>query len=156
MSSPSRWRRGHAGLAKIRKKWGPHWYTVTETGYATPCFIWNGSKSKPWGYGRTRWKGRTIGAHVRAWIESGRQLVNGKVLDHLCGQTACVNPEHLELVTPTVNARRSRATKLTEAIVAEIRARYTGTYGEQSALAREYGVQPGTIRFILSGQTWKE
>lgn len=43
-------------------------------------------------------------------------------------------------------------TVLTDAQIGEIRARTTGTYGEKSALAREYGVSANHIGWILSGK----
>lgn len=47
------------------------------------------------------------GAHRVAWHLSGRALIDGMQLDHLCKNTGCVNPDHLEQVTPAVNNLRS-------------------------------------------------
>ena len=75
------------------------------------CWLWTGAKS-PSGYGCvTRWvEGRnvTTQAHRRAW-----ELVNGSIpsgfeVDHLCRTRACVNPEHLELVSHQDNVARGR------------------------------------------------
>ena len=88
---------------------------------------------------------------------------------HKCDVPRCCNPSHLFLGKDADNIRdcisKGRANrtrgeehyraKLTESIVKEIRARYTGCRGEQSAFAREYGVSTGTIRFIVMGITWK-
>lgn len=150
---PRRWIRGHAGLAKIRKEWSPEWYTVTEMGYATPCHVWNGATKD--GYAITRWNGKTIAAHIRAWVESGRELVVGLQLDHLCRVRACVNVDHLEQVTRAENVRRSARTKLTWALVTEIRERYAAGGVSQPTLAREYDVSQGNISSILLGHTWK-
>ena len=43
---------------------------------------------------------------------------------------------------------------LTTRRVRAIRKAYTGARGEQSALARKYGVSPTTIRGIVSGRDW--
>lgn len=43
--------------------------------------------------------------------------------------------------------------KLTQEDARAIRARYTGAFGEQTALAKEYGVTKGAIRHIVIGMT---
>lgn len=45
--------------------------------------------------------------------------------------------------------------KLTKKQVAAIRRDYTGEYGQQSALARKYGVGHSMIQFILNGKNWR-
>jgi hypothetical protein len=45
--------------------------------------------------------------------------------------------------------------KLTDIQAREIRDRYTGRYGAQMRLAREYGVTQTTIRSILRGKSYK-
>ena len=45
--------------------------------------------------------------------------------------------------------------KLSEEQVREVRERYTGGYGQQTVLAREYGVPVSVIRKVVHGQTWK-
>jgi predicted DNA-binding protein (UPF0251 family) len=44
--------------------------------------------------------------------------------------------------------------KLSNEQVNEIRSKYTGKRGQQSALAREYGVRQGTIWYIVNHITW--
>jgi len=44
--------------------------------------------------------------------------------------------------------------KLTDDQVREIRARYTGGWGEQTKLAREYGVSQGLVAQIVRGAIW--
>ena len=74
--------------------------------------------------------------------------------------------DNLEWKTPAENSADSKAhgtrihgeqhyaSKLTEADVASIRARYTGQYGQQTALAREYGVGQPMIHGIVNGKSW--
>lgn len=44
---------------------------------------------------------------------------------------------------------------LTESIVRDIRARYTGAYGELTRFARQYGVKVQTIEDAVKGRSWK-
>lgn len=46
-------------------------------------------------------------AHRRAYRLSGKKLVKGLELDHLCRVRFCINPDHLEQVTRLENHRRS-------------------------------------------------
>lgn len=71
----------------------------------TPCWMWQGRISRN-GYGRILVDGREVAAHrfvYQAMIES----VGPKVqLDHLCLNRGCVNPDHLQKVSPRENYRR--------------------------------------------------
>ena len=44
--------------------------------------------------------------------------------------------------------------RLTMKQVAEARRKYSGRHGEQSSLAREYGMSPSAMRSILIGEHW--
>ena len=47
------------------------------------------------------------GPHRRAWVRARGPIPAGMTVDHLCGQRACQNVEHMELVSQEVNFRRS-------------------------------------------------
>lgn len=69
------------------------------------CWEWRSRIDPGTGYGRTRqgW------AH---WISYERYvgpIPDGLQIDHLCRNRKCVNPEHLEAVTPRVNMLRGNA-----------------------------------------------
>ena len=73
------------------------------------CLNWTGPLD-PKGYGR--FKDRHTGqvrAHRVAWVLKNGPIVNGLTIDHLCRNKACVNVEHMELVTASVNSRRGWA-----------------------------------------------
>ena len=84
------------------------------------CVLWLGSVNEQ-GYGRVYGFGsrRSKRAHVIAWEKVNGCVPHGLQLDHLCRNRACINVEHLEVVTSkentlrgvgstAVNARKSR------------------------------------------------
>lgn len=73
------------------------------------CWIWTGAVANS-GYGRIGEAGsRTLQAH-RASYEAFRGTIPaGLHIDHLCRNRLCVNPDHLEPVTPSENNRRAAA-----------------------------------------------
>jgi hypothetical protein len=71
------------------------------------CWEWTSFKDGN-GYGRFYVGRRYFSAHryFYEWMNSVR-IPPGMTLDHLCKNKACVNPKHLEVVTPGVNTRRA-------------------------------------------------
>lgn len=75
------------------------------------CWIWNGAHQKE-GYGRFFIRtlgGKNIlrGSHRVSYELFKGEIPKGYQIDHLCRNTRCVNPDHLEAVTPRVNVLRS-------------------------------------------------
>lgn len=68
---------------------------------ATCCWIWKGERSAH-GYGL--YGGKFAHRFVYEWLVG--PVPKGIHLDHRCRQRGCVNPGHLEPVTPKENARR--------------------------------------------------
>ena len=68
------------------------------------CFLWTGALVR--GYGVVSVDGKTRYVHrVLYELERG-PIPDGHDLDHLCRNPKCVNPEHLEPVTRSVNISR--------------------------------------------------
>lgn len=106
----------------------------------TGCWVWQRDVNTL-GYGRVydpKTKRVSLYAH-RVYYEKHRgPIPDGHVIDHLCRNTSCVNPGHLEAVLQKENVRRGKRVKLTLEVVREIRAA-TG-YGAVKRLAEEHGI----------------
>lgn len=74
---------------------------VTESG----CWIWSRCLDVK-GYGILYLFNRKMLAHRAVYELLCGEIANGLHLDHLCRVRCCVNPSHLEPVTPKVNTLR--------------------------------------------------
>jgi hypothetical protein len=92
-------------------------------------------------------------AHRAYYMKHRGPIPTGLHLDHLCGVKRCVNPAHLEPVTPAVNARRAPRTRLTLDSVAEIRSLVLAGV-QQKDVARRFGVARSHISKIVAGRKW--
>lgn len=81
-------------------------YVAEDRGYKTPCWIWQGGSSH--GYG-IMYAGAPHRAHRASYEHSVGPIPEGLTIDHLCRQTLCINPSHLEPVTAAENSRRMMA-----------------------------------------------
>lgn len=69
------------------------------------CWNWTATLTGN-GYGQFNVEGRPFKSHRVAYELSVGSIPEGKVLDHLCRNRACVNPAHLEPVTQRQNILR--------------------------------------------------
>jgi len=83
-------------IERFTEKYEP----VTETG----CWIWTAALSD--GYGQIEEKGKFKWAHRISYEIHKGNIPAGLQIDHLCRIRCCVNPEHLEAVSPKENVRR--------------------------------------------------
>jgi hypothetical protein len=72
---------------------------------ATGCWVWTGLLTGR-GYAATRVGNCTKAAHRIYFEERNGRIPKGMVLDHICRNIRCVNPDHLEIVTVKENTMR--------------------------------------------------
>jgi hypothetical protein len=99
---PSRFVNGHSRRRPRESRY--------EIDTLTGCWNWIGQISKdgyPAGTMSAGPDGRQMIAHRLFFEEAKGAIPAGLVIDHLCGNRRCVNPDHLEAVTQKVNVQRS-------------------------------------------------
>lgn len=126
---------------------------IEDTGYETPCWIWQGQINRG-GYGEIGRPRRAV--HVVAWEQENGPVPPAHELDHLCRIPPCFNPSHLEAVTHTENMRRGKPTKLTKEQVVEMRRLKEKTQVDNGQLSEMFNISRRQVSSILCGNSWKD
>jgi hypothetical protein len=130
------------------------------------CWLWDGVVNHR-GYALMSADNKLKKASHIALRLVGRALDVGQIACHRCDMPACVNPDHIYAGTHATNAadRQNRGrgiqpkgslspvAKLTEQDVMRMRAAYRAGRS-QGSLAREYGLNQGTVSNICRGLRW--
>lgn len=138
------------------------WASIIET---TACIIWPFGVNLH-GYGSVTLDGVTMNAHRAVLVLSRGPHPDGKpIAAHgECHNRRCVNHRHVRWAShqensddkkrdgTTQHGERNPYVKLTDQQVAEIRAKYDGSWGQQRRLALEYGVTNGMIHVIVQNK----
>lgn len=75
---------------------------------ASGCWLWLGFLNDH-GYGQIQDRGVASYAHRWSYQTFIGPIADGLQIDHLCRVRSCVNPNHLEPVTPLLNNRRGES-----------------------------------------------
>ena len=81
---------------------------MVELDEATGCRLWTGGVNAK-GYGRVSIKKRSLYVHRITFAIRNGEIPAGMVLDHLCRNPRCCNPDHLEVVSQRTNALRGNS-----------------------------------------------
>lgn len=133
--------------------------------YTADCHLWQGALTRD-GYGVFSYRGHSVRAHRWLYEQLFGPIPKGMQLNHTCDIRSCVNLTHLVLGTAADNTadavskrrmahgERAHKSSLTENDIRAIRARVAA--GERkSHIAREFGVTPTAIGYIVSGKNWR-
>lgn len=118
------------------------------------CWEWIGNKTAN-GYGKKQFAGHTHSAHRWLWQMLQGPIPDGMVIDHVCQNRACVNPQHLRVVTQAENVRAGLSTVLTPGDAKEIRQMWADGW-TQPDIAEKFGVPRSTIASITQGHSWSK
>ena len=116
--------------ARIRSR-----ISVEDRGHKTACWI-SDRACQPNGYTKIGIDNRTYLTHRVAYETFIGPIPDALVLDHLCRQRACCNPEHLEPVTTRENLLRGDTLPAAETAMTHCQANHEFTPGNTRVTSR--------------------
>jgi len=105
------------------------------------CWAWTGKKSIL-GYGQIKYEGRTIQAHRFSYELHVEPIREGGVIDHLCHNANCVNPDHLRVASHSQNMQNLNGLQANNTSGAR------GVYWSKQAKRWRVSVQANGIRAV--------
>lgn len=153
---------------------GLPWEVADRIEKTETCWVWAGPDDSKQGYGRVYLgvNGKYTQAHRYVYERLVGPIGKGLILRHTCDNPRCVNPEHLIPGTAQENARdrqerdrgrvkpgeRHPGAKLTDREVVFMKyllASKKPEYGDQTKIARAFGVTTVTVNAIAKGRIWR-
>lgn len=129
-------------------------YTIEDRGFDTPCWIWQGRRDRK-GYGeKCLWK-RWYKAHRLMYKRKNGPIPYGYDIHHRCETPPCVNPDHLQAVTPQEHRRLRKTNKLTLEDANAIRRAYAKGGITIKKLAEQRGVSDALVQGIIANTVWR-
>lgn len=121
----------------------------------TRCWIWQRAKTRT-GYGKMAEDGHDEYAHRVFYKRYKGSIPAGYDIDHLCRNTSCVNPEHLEAVPHAINNRRGVKALINIDIARQMRAIHQTAGLNARQIASQSGVSRALVVGVLLNYTWRE
>jgi len=86
------------------------------------CHLWT-SVINDNGYGIIFWEGQRLRAHRLAYELWVAPIPDGSVVHHTCSKKSCVNPKHLQAITPQENVAEMHERHFYQKKIAELEAK---------------------------------
>lgn len=104
-------------MTYIPTRWDPpekRFWGRVDKAHPSGCWVWTGTIGRK-GYGNTvKFAGMATTPHRISYVIANGPIPEGLVIDHLCRNRACVNPDHLEPVTAIENTKRGAQARWSE------------------------------------------
>lgn len=149
--APKRFKRGHHSNRPVLPRLIEN---IDFSGPPEGCWVWTAGFNR-YGYGTMSVRHKKRMAHRLTYELLIGFIPDGFDLDHLCRNTRCVNPAHLEPVTHGENVRRGAGAKMTWEAVTVLRRAHSRGQGCRE-LARQFGVSKTTVQDVANGSRWPE
>lgn len=135
--------------------------TLAERSISVPggCRLWLGSRLKRHGYGMIRHRTKWTRTHKAMYELTYGDVPAGVHVLHTCDVPNCIQPAHLYLGNNAQNIQdkceRDRSGKKLNISLARKIKLMLASGLSQSEIARQFGLNPGSVSKIATGRRWK-